>query len=111
MTSTRRSEPTEAWDVGLCESLIEELWGLRRAMVDHAQRLEPWLKALDAKRVPSAINFAHSLALRRTELRPIQERLSWMGVSSLGRAETHVLSSLEGPDSGQPRSLSAPARR
>jgi len=95
MTATRRSEPNEAWDVGLCESLIEELWGLRRAMVDHAQRLGPWLKPLDARRVPSAINFAHYLALRRTDLRPIQERLSWMGVSSLGRAETHVLASLD----------------
>ncbi len=84
-----------SWDPGVCQALIEELWSLRHAMVEQADRLEPWLAGLDPDRVPSAINFAHYLALRQSDLRPLQERLAWLGVSSLGRAETHVLASVD----------------
>ncbi|MDZ4821618.1 MAG: hypothetical protein SGJ20_21870, partial [Planctomycetota bacterium] len=42
----------------------------------------------------SVRNLFHYLALRRREMRPIQERLSALGLSSLGRTESHVLTSV-----------------
>ena len=42
-----------------------------------------------------ALNFAHYLALRRQDLRPLQRRLMALGLSSLGRAEGRVLASLD----------------
>jgi pyruvate kinase len=43
----------------------------------------------------SACNLAHYLALRRQDLRPLQRRLMALGLSSLGRAESRVLASLD----------------
>jgi pyruvate kinase len=39
----------------------------------------------------AAVNLAHYLAARREDLRPLQERLARLGLSSLGRMEGHVL--------------------
>lgn len=43
----------------------------------------------------SASNLAHYLALRQFDLRHLQERLAQAGLSSLGRAESSVLSTLD----------------
>lgn len=43
----------------------------------------------------SAQNLAHYLALRRNDLRTLQQALSPLGVSSLGRCEAHVLPTLD----------------
>ncbi len=43
----------------------------------------------------SACNLAYYLALRRHDLRPLQLRLAELGLSSLGRGESHVMASLE----------------
>ena len=42
----------------------------------------------------SAVNLLHYLALRRRDLRPLQMELAALGLSSLGRAESHVLASV-----------------
>jgi len=42
----------------------------------------------------SALNLAQYLALRRKDLRPLQQHLAALGLSSLGRVETHVEASL-----------------
>ena len=44
---------------------------------------------------PGALNFAHYLALRRHDLRPLQRKLMVLGISSLGRLEGRVLVSLD----------------
>ncbi len=44
---------------------------------------------------PSALNFAHYLAVRHRDLRPLQRKLMALGVSSLGRLEGRVLASLD----------------
>ncbi len=54
-----------------------------------------WIERVDASRRASARNLLHYIALRRVDLRPIQPRLSALGLSSLGRAESCVLSSLD----------------
>jgi pyruvate kinase len=43
----------------------------------------------------SALNLVHYLVLRRGDLRDLQEELAERGLSSLGRAESHVMASLE----------------
>ena len=43
----------------------------------------------------SALNLAHYLALRRYDLRPLQQALVPLGLSSLGRCEAHVLPTLD----------------
>jgi pyruvate kinase len=43
----------------------------------------------------SAENLLHYLALRQVDLRDLQESLSTLGLSSLGRAEAHALHTLE----------------
>jgi pyruvate kinase len=45
-------------------------------------------------RKESAKNLLHYVALRRQDIRGIQEKLSVLGISSLGRSESHVLYNL-----------------
>ncbi|MDP3085715.1 MAG: pyruvate kinase, partial [Rubrivivax sp.] len=85
----------DAWDLAACEILIQELWALREAMHENEARVGPWLRQADPSHAASAVNFAHYLALRRVDLRLLQERLARMGLSSLGRAETHVMANLD----------------
>ena len=92
---SRWPRATEAWDSSVCLSLIEQLWRVRAAMLEYQRRLAPWLANVDPAHAASATNLAHYLALRRFDLRDVQERLAWIGVSSLGRAETHVLANLD----------------
>lgn len=83
------------WDAAEGAALIDKLWALRKAMLDREKRLAPWLAQIDPAQRLSAINLAHYLALRHVELRELQERLARIGVSSLGRAETHVLANVD----------------
>jgi len=87
--------PSDDWDVAACEALIDELWALRAAMLAHATELAPALARVDSLHRASATNLAHYLAMRRVDLRSLQERLAALGLSSLGRAETHVLANLD----------------
>src|SRR6516162_7979875 len=90
MTTTEPDRPRLA--TGL-EALLDELTALRAEMVaaaDHAtfDDLHPTHRA-------SARNLIHYLALRRRDLRPLQQRLTELGLSSLGRAESHVLANVD----------------
>ena len=44
----------------------------------------------------SAVNLVHYRELRRHDMRALQNRLSSLGLSSLGRSESHVLASIDG---------------
>ncbi len=94
MTSQEQSDPQLSWDPASCARLATELWALRQSLLDHQQRLAPWISQARTGHQPSAVNLAHYLALRRLDARKLQEQLSWMGLSSLGRSETHVLANL-----------------
>ncbi len=52
------------------------------------------LRGIEGERLDSARNLIHYLALRQIDLRGLQMRLAQLGLSSLGRSEAHVLSSL-----------------
>ncbi|HUO67071.1 MAG TPA: pyruvate kinase [Gammaproteobacteria bacterium] len=75
------------------ESLLQELAGLRDEIAASGERAA--LDTIDPRYRASARNLFHYLALRRHDLRPLQQRLTELGLSSLGRAESHVLASLD----------------
>lgn len=53
------------------------------------------LSRVHPNNVSSARNLLHYIALRRVELRQIQDELASLGLSSLGRCEAHVLGTLD----------------
>ncbi len=95
MTKTATRQAPDPWNIAACDALIAELWTLRKSMLERQTKLEPLLASLKLAQQPSAINLAHYLAMRRFDLRRLQERLSEIGVSSLGRAETHALANVD----------------
>ncbi len=80
-------------DHHLLVALYERLGDLRRSVLTDAARLQRACRGDDDS--PSLRNFAHYLALRTHDLRPLQELLGQCALSSLGRSEAHVMASLE----------------
>src|SRR5687768_9538084 len=74
------------------QALIEELLQIRRDMVAFARDSKDLLDRVHADYRDSAENLLHYIALRSSDLRALQMRLASAGLSSIGRAESHVLS-------------------
>lgn len=72
------------------EFLIRELNALRREMIELERETLPDCD-IHTSFSESARNLVHYLALRSRDLRILQTELAAIGVSSLGRAEPHVL--------------------
>jgi len=88
--STQTPLPAGAFD-----KLISQVENLKRFVVLQTQ---PWTEVLF--KVPpdhrqSAENLLHYLALRSEDIRPLQDRLARLGLSSLGRVESHVLATID----------------
>ena len=64
----------------------------RAIALEHTFRAE--LEAMDSNHQSSARNLLHYLALRQVDMRQLQQDLAAIGLSSLGRAESHALSAL-----------------
>ncbi|MDD5271284.1 MAG: pyruvate kinase [Methylovulum sp.] len=77
--------------------LLLEITALREDITSHASlRLEQYQTYYRAGVFnKSALNLAHYLALRQFDLRHLQDRLAQAGLSSLGRSEASVLSTLD----------------
>ena len=77
--------------------LLDELVDLRdHVCAEGDELLALWRPALARRAfIPSAFNLAHYVALRRRDLRPLQEQLMSLGLSSLGRCEARVLPNLD----------------
>jgi pyruvate kinase len=82
-------------DFDICIKLIDQLWSLRQAMLERETALKDELEKVLPEYRQSARNLIHYLTLRSVDLRPLQEQLSRLGLSSLGRSESHVLASLD----------------
>ncbi len=82
-------------DFKICVTLIEQLWALRQAMLGREKALARELDKVLPQYHLSARNLAHYLTLRSVDLREVQEQLARLGLSSLGRSESHVLASLD----------------
>jgi pyruvate kinase len=83
------------WDAEAGEALIRDLWSLRRAMLEREAKLRVPLREVAPAHRASAVNLVHYLAMREMDLRQLQDRLARIGVSSLGRSETHVLANVD----------------
>lgn len=75
--------------------LIQQLRHLRQSMLAGEKDLQSDLATVQPGYRDSAKNLVHYLALRNVDLRPLQEQLSQLGLSSLGRSESHVLVNLD----------------
>ena len=77
--------------------LLRDLVELRELVAVEGDRLlAEWRPALRRRAfLPSAANLAQYISLRRRDLRPIQEALMPLGLSSLGRCEARVLANLD----------------
>jgi pyruvate kinase len=74
--------------------LIHELEDLHSEMLTLANDNLPVVLQIHKDNQASAGNLLHYLALRRHDLREIQEQLAALGLSSLGRTEAHALSAV-----------------
>lgn len=70
------------------DSLVGDITGLERECADE-------LAAVPPDQRESLANLVHYLALRRRDLREPQHALAALGLSSLGRAEPHVLGNID----------------
>ena len=71
--------------------LIQELEGLHLEMLSLMNENLPVVIQIHADNRTSANNLLHYLALRRHDIRELQERLAALGLSSLGCTEGHAL--------------------
>lgn len=77
-----------------CEDLIRQLEVLRGSILQGVEMGRTALAELPVERYPSAENLLHYLTLRSCDLRPLQDKLARLGISSLGRVESHVLATI-----------------
>ena len=77
------------------EGLLRELVAIRAELVGDSALLQPGLAEVHGNYQKSARNLLHYLALRRRDLRPLQHRLAVLGLSSIGRAESYVLATID----------------
>ena len=77
------------------ESLVTSLHELRRRALDLESAFARELARVHPDQAASARNLLHYLALRQSDLRPLQGELASLGLSSLGRMEPHALATLD----------------
>ncbi|MCA9810294.1 MAG: pyruvate kinase, partial [Candidatus Dadabacteria bacterium] len=78
------------------DALIRRLGDMRNEMLRFALDCRgAALGEIDPAYARSAENLLHYLALRRHDLREIQSELAELGLSSLGRSESHVMATIE----------------
>ncbi|MCC6971288.1 MAG: hypothetical protein IT434_13820 [Phycisphaerales bacterium] len=75
-------------------ALLSRVESLRHACAAMEQEHAATFDLLDDDRRRSARNLVHYLALRSNDLRELQHALARLGLSSLGRNESHVLANL-----------------
>ncbi len=77
------------------KSIYDNLSLFHQHALDAEKEYASDLQAIPEKWRDSARNLVHYLALRRHDIRPLQVQLSYLGLSSLGRLEAHVLAGIE----------------
>jgi pyruvate kinase len=95
MTAPRRTEREVARTLRLNRA-TRSLQGLRQAALAAEQEFAVELDAVAPAMRESAYNLVHYLAVRRHDVRELQDELTRLGLSSLGRLEAHVMASLQG---------------
>lgn len=87
------------YDEGQLRKLLDDLSELRMRILRSSDYPSDFAAIEAAVGDPddrdSILNLRHYLAFRSEDLRPLQERLSTIGLSSLGRSEVHVIDAIE----------------
>ena len=83
------------WDVNRLDEVIGELSRIRSEMLETENHFVHKTQSLAGTHRDSARNLLHYLALRRRDIRPLQDQLASCGLSSLGRSESRVLANLD----------------
>ena len=76
------------------EPILERLDAIHHDLLRLEREWAPRIETYTANK-ESARNLIHYLALRRHDLRGLQEQLAALGLSSLGRTESHVVAGIE----------------
>ncbi len=92
--ASRRPPPRPAHSDGQA-ALLERLSAIRDELLDEGEGWRPWTETRDSDRDASARNLLQYLALRRHDLRELQDPLVALGLSSLGRSEGHIQASVD----------------
>ena len=74
--------------------LLEQLEQIENEARDLEKKYEKRLKKIHPANYKSALNLIHYLALRNQDIRDLQSTLGQLGISRLGRAESHVMASI-----------------
>lgn len=93
--TTERTEQAAGHGDAVLERVLQELTAIRADMVADPLRPQRRLAEVHATYQASARNLLHYLALRRRDLRALQLQLAARGLSSLGRAESHALATVD----------------
>ncbi|RPI69038.1 MAG: hypothetical protein EHM43_03035 [Ignavibacteriae bacterium] len=95
MSGGGRLPPMKRNDGYINERLIPALMELRTDAFAVENELRAEIDRVHIGYTDSARNLAHYLAMRRSDIRELQEELTFLGLSSLGRSESCVMSTLE----------------
>src|SRR5215468_2759693 len=95
LSEHRAAHANQPWEVRLLEKLIHELRAIRADALALERRFAEELRDVHPSFRHSARNLVHYLALRRHDIRALQEQLAMLGLSSLGRTESHVLAGID----------------
>ena len=88
----------ESGDTNQLQQLHDQLETIRGDMLELEANALAGQFDLHESQTESARNLLHYLSLRRRDLRPLQDQLAAHGLSSLGRAESHVRASVDSID-------------
>ena len=92
---TRTQPVVESDEIIQLQELKDQVQLIRAEMLELEASALSGQFDLHESQSESARNLLHYLSLRRRDLRPVQERLSSHGLSSLGRAESDVKASVD----------------
>ena len=87
--------PQESLACNRIEPLISRLREILGSLMKHESDLRERISAVHPAYRKSALNLIHYLALRQQDVRTLQDELAALGLSSLGRTEAHVMSTLK----------------
>ena len=74
--------------------ILEQLKQIENEAKALEKKYEKRLKKIHPENQKSALNLIHYLALRNQDIRDLQNTLGQLGISRLGRAESHVFASI-----------------
>jgi len=95
MNMANNNFATPSWNLTQLEQLLAELGKIHSGMSHLEAEFADRVKKAHPSQHHGARNLLHYLALRQRDVRQLQERLTALGLSSLGRTESHVMATIE----------------